>query len=108
MTAVGQSERRRVKPVDRKVHWLTHVGVIFTMVVVGGSLLLKIGAADEKVRTLETGLDELEEDVDAIQDTLDNHSNVLSRIEANDKRDRATQIRILDAIEKLDERLDGQ
>jgi hypothetical protein len=108
MTAAGQPERRRVKPVDRKVHWLTHVGVIFTMVVVGGSLLLKIGAADEKVRTLEGVQAELKEDVEDIQDTLDNHSNALSRIEANDQRDRATQIRILDAIERLDERLDGQ
>lgn len=103
-----QLERRRIRTVTQKTHWLTHIGVIVTVVVVGSSLLLKIGAADEKVRTLETGLDELEEDVDAIQDTLDDHSNALSRIEANDRRDRATQTRILNAIEKLDERLDSQ
>ena len=102
-----QEERRRIKTVTRKAHWLTHAGVIVTMVVVGGGLLLKIGAADEKVRTLEGVQIELKEDVEDVQDTLDAHSNTLSRIEANDQRDRATQIRILNAIEKLDDRLDG-
>lgn len=94
--------------VSRAFFSWTHAGVWVTIIsgIVAGSIAY--GQLTQEVKSLQSNQDAVDDTVGAVAREVQRHSESLGRLEADTQNIKENQQRVLDTLEKLDDRLDDE